>query len=69
MISKFYGSLISLVLVIIAGWFGGQIANNVEYINVMSQHSVSIHLYIAILTLISIVYTTNRGFILLNPND
>tara|TARA_B100002052_G_scaffold158955_1_gene144826 strand:- start:2520 stop:3476 length:957 start_codon:yes stop_codon:yes gene_type:complete len=64
----FYGSLTSLILVIIAGWFGGQIANNVEGINIMSQHSVSIHLYIAILTLISIVYTTNRGFILLNPD-
>ena len=25
----FYGSLISLVLVIIAGWFGGQIANSI----------------------------------------
>ena len=64
----FYGSLTSLLLIIIAGWFGGQIAQNIDGTNVMYQHSVSIHLYIAILTIISLVYTTNRGFILLYPN-
>ena len=64
----FYGSLTSLLLIIVAGWFGGQIAQNIDGTNVMYQHSVSIHLYIAILTIISLVYTTNRGFILLYPN-
>ena len=64
----FYGSLSSLILIIIAGWFGGQIAQNIDGINVMHQHSVSIHLYIAMLTIISLVYTTNRGFLLLYPN-
>ena len=65
----FYGSLSSLLLIIIAGWFGGQIAQNIDGINIMHQHSVSIHLYIAILTIISLVYTTNRGFLLLYPNS
>ena len=64
----FYGSLTSLLFIIIAGWFGGQIAQNINGTNVMYQHSVSIHLYIAILTIISVVYTTNRGFLLLYPN-
>ena len=64
----FYGSLSSLLLVIIAGWFGGQIAQNIDGINIMHQHSVSIHLYIAILTIISLVYTTNRAFLLLYPD-
>ena len=64
----FYGSLASLLLIIVAGWFGGQIAQNIDGTNVIYQHSVSIHLYIAILTIISLVYTTNRGFILLYPN-
>jgi len=64
----FYGSLSSLLLVIIAGWFGGQIAQNIDGTNIMHQHSVSIHLYIAILTIISIVYTTNRAFLLLYPD-
>ena len=64
----FYGSLSSLILIIVAGWFGGQIAQNIDGINVMHQHSVSIHLYIAMLTIISLVYTTNRGFLLLYPN-
>ena len=64
----FYGSLSSLLLVIVAGWFGGQIAQNIDGINIMHQHSVSIHLYIAILTIISLVYTTNRAFLLLYPN-
>ena len=64
----FYGSLCSLILIVIAGWFGGQIAQNIDGINVMHQHSVSIHLYIAILTIISLVYTTNRSFLLLYPN-
>ena len=64
----FYGSLSSLLLIIIAGWFGGQIAQNIDGINIMHQHSVSIHLYIAILTIISIVYTTNRAFLLLYPD-
>ena len=64
----FYGSLSSLLLVIVAGWFGGQIAQNIDGINIMHQHSVSIHLYIAILTIISIVYTTNRAFLLLYPD-
>ena len=65
----FYGSLSSLLLIIIAGWFGGQIAQSIDGTNVMHQHSVSIHLYIAILTIISLVYTTNRGFLLLYPNS
>tara|TARA_B100001250_G_scaffold285356_1_gene247438 strand:+ start:1575 stop:2525 length:951 start_codon:yes stop_codon:yes gene_type:complete len=64
----FYGSLSSLLLVIVAGWFGGQIAQNIDGINIMHQHSVSIHLYIAILTIISLVYTTNRAFLLLYPD-
>ena len=64
----FYGSLASLLFIIIAGWFGGQIAQNINGTNVMYQHSVSIHLYIAILTIISLVYTTNRGFLLLYPD-
>ena len=64
----FYGSLISLLLVILSGWLGGQIAENIDGTNVMYQYSVSIHLYIAILTIISLVYTTNRAFLLLNPN-
>jgi len=64
----FYGSLTSLLLIIIAGWFGGQIAQNIDGTNVMYQHSVSIHLYIAILTIISLVYTTNRSFLLLYPD-
>ena len=34
----------------------------------MHQHSVSIHLYIAILTIISLSYTTNRSFLLLYPD-
>ena len=64
----FYGSLTSLLLIIVAGWFGGQIAQNIDGTNIMHQHSVSIHLYIAILTIISLVYTTNRAFLLLYPN-
>ena len=64
----FYGSLTSLLFIIIAGWFGGQIAENINGINVVYQHSVSIHLYIAILTIISLVYTTNRSFILMFSN-
>ena len=64
----FYGSLSSLLLIIIAGWFGGQIAQNIDGQNIMHQHSVSIHLYIAILTIISLSYTTNRSFLLLYPD-
>ena len=64
----FYGSLSSLLLIIIAGWFGGQIAQNIDGENIMHQHSVSIHLYIAILTIISLSYTTNRSFLLLYPD-
>ncbi len=64
----FYGSFISLTMVIIAGWVGGQIAQNIDGNNVMSQYSVSIHLYIAMITLISIVYTTNRSFLLINKD-
>ncbi len=64
----FYGSLCSLLLIIIAGWIGGQIATNINGENIIYQHSVSIHLYIAILTTISLVYTTNKGFILMFPN-
>jgi len=64
----FYGSLSSLLLIIIAGWFGGQIATSIDGQNIIYQHSVSIHLYIAILTTISLIYTTNRGFILMFPN-
>ena len=64
----FYGSLTSLLLIIIAGWFGGQIAQNIDGTNIMHQHSVSIHLYIAILTIISLVYTVNRAFLLLYPD-
>mgnify|MGYP001434994405 CR=1 FL=1 len=63
----FYGSLNSLLLIIIAGWFGGQIATNIEGTNIIYQHSVSIHLYIAILATISLVYTTNRGFMVIFP--
>ena len=63
----FYGSLNSLILIIIAGWIGGQIATNINGTNIIYQHSVSIHLYIAILTTISLVYTTNRGFIKIFP--
>ncbi len=64
----FYGSFCSLLLIIIAGWFGGQIATSIDGQNIIYQHSVSIHLYIAILTTISLVYTTNRGFIAMFPN-
>ena len=64
----FYGSLSSLLLIIIAGWFGGQIATSIDGQNIIYQHSVSIHLYIAILTTISLIYTTNRGFIVMFPN-
>ena len=64
----FYGSLSSLLLIIIAGWFGGQIATSIDGENIIYQHSVSIHLYIAILTTISLIYTTNRGFIVMFPN-
>ena len=64
----FYGSLVSLLFIVIAGWFGGQIAENINGTNVVYQHSVSIHLYIAILTIISLVYTTNRSFLLMFPN-
>jgi len=64
----FYGSLISLCLVIISGWIGGQIATSIDGQNIIYQHSVSIHLYIAFLTVISLVYTTNRGFIVMFPN-
>ena len=64
----FYGSFSSLLLIIIAGWFGGQIATNIDGTNIIYQHSVSIHLYIAILATISLVYTTNRGFIVIFPN-
>ena len=63
----FYGSLSSLLLIILAGWFGGQIATNIDGTNIIYQHSVSIHLYIAILTTISLVYTTNRAFINIFP--
>ena len=56
-------------MIIIGGWFGVQIAQSIDGTNVMHQHSVSIHLYIAILTIISLVYTTNRGFLLLYPNS
>ena len=66
--SLFVGSSISLLLIIIAGWFGGQIADNIDGINIIYQHSVSIHLYIAILSVISIVYTTSKSFLLMNPN-
>jgi len=64
----FYGSLSSLLLVIISGWLGGQIATSIDGQNIIYQHSVSIHLYVAILTTISLVYTTNRGFIVMFPN-
>ena len=64
----FYGSLISLLFIIIAGWFGGQIAENINGTNIIYQYSVSIHLYIAILTIISLVYTTNESFLLINPD-
>lgn len=64
----FYGSLSSLVLIIIAGWFGGQIATSIDGQNIIYQHSVSIHLYIAILATISLIYTTNRAFIVMYPN-
>jgi heme a synthase len=64
----FYGSLTSLVLIIIAGWFGGQIATSIDGQNIIYQHSVSIHLYIAILATISLIYTTNRAFIVMYPN-
>jgi cytochrome c oxidase assembly protein subunit 15 len=64
----FYGSLSSLLLVIISGWLGGQIATSINGQNIIYQHSVSIHLYVAILTTISLVYTTNRGFIVMFPN-
>jgi len=67
--SLFIGSGISLLLIIIAGWFGGQIADNIDGTNVIYQHSVSIHLYIAILTVISLVYTTNESFLLMNPKS
>ena len=67
--SLFIGSLTSLLFVIIAGWFGGQIADNIDGENVIYQHSVSIHLYIAILTVISLVYTTNKSFLLMHPNS
>jgi cytochrome c oxidase assembly protein subunit 15 len=64
----FYGSLSSLLLIIISGWLGGQIATSIDGQNIIYQHSVSIHLYVAILTTISLVYTTNRGFIVMFPN-
>ena len=64
----FYGSLLSLLFIIIAGWFGGQIAENINGTNIIYQYSVSIHLYIAILTVISLIYTTNKSFLLMNPN-
>ena len=64
----FYGSLLSLLFIIIAGWFGGQIAENINGTNIIYQYSVSIHLYIAILTIISLIYTTNKSFLLMNPN-
>jgi len=64
----FYGSLISLCLIIISGWIGGQIATSIDGKNIIYQNSVSIHLYIAFLTIISLVYTTNRGFIAIFPN-
>tara|TARA_B100000676_G_scaffold77430_1_gene77056 strand:- start:728 stop:1681 length:954 start_codon:yes stop_codon:yes gene_type:complete len=64
----FYGSFLSLLLIIIAGWIGGQIATNIDGENIIFQHTVSIHLYIAILTTISLVYTTNRGFLNMYPN-
>ena len=43
----FFGSFCSLILIIIAGWIGGQIATNIDGQNIIFQHSVSIHLYIA----------------------
>ena len=63
----FYGSLSSLLLIIIAGWIGGQIATNIDGTNIIYQHSVSIHLYIAILATVSLVYTTNKGFMNIYP--
>lgn len=63
----FFGSLCSLILIIIAGWIGGQIATNIDGQNIIFQHSVSIHLYIAILTTISLVYTTHTSFVVMFP--
>jgi cytochrome c oxidase assembly protein subunit 15 len=64
----FYGSLISLLLILVAGWFGGQIATSIDGENIIYQNSVSIHLYIAILTIISLVYTTHKAYICMFPN-
>ena len=64
----FYGSLISLLLIIVAGWFGGQIATSIDGENIIYQNSVSIHLYIAVLTIISLVYTTHKAYICMFPN-
>jgi len=64
----FYGSFTSLLLIIIAGWIGGQIATNIDGENIIFQHTVSVHLYIAILTTISLVFTTNRGFLDMYPD-
>ena len=64
----FYGSLISLILIIVAGWFGGQIATSINGENIIYQNSVSIHLYIAILTIISLVYTTHNAYISMFAN-
>ena len=63
----FYSSFISLVLIIISGWFGGQIAQNINGENMINQHTVSIHLYLAMLIVIIMVYTSHRSFLLMNP--
>ena len=63
----FYGSFLSLVLIIISGWFGGQIAQNINGENVISQHTVSIHLYLAMLIVITMVYTSHRSYLMINP--
>ena len=51
----FYGSFLSLMLIIISGWFGGQIAQNINGENMINQHTVSIHLYLAMLIVIIMV--------------